>query len=170
MAAFRRQLRAILWVVRKNPLASMLYILLQIAAGLVPAVRILALARIVDSLSRGAELRAAAWPLSILMLTLAWDVVAPSFASFLEQRIQAVSAAEFQKGVLKKQVRLKAEVLENKAMRERMDRLQKQADDSIGLIFYRMVGLSLQFSSGENHFCGGIGIHEQAVYDRQHPL
>ena len=71
MAAFRRQLRTILWVVRKNPLASMLYILLQIAAGLVPAVRILALARIVDSLSRGAELRAAAWPLSILMLTLA---------------------------------------------------------------------------------------------------
>ena len=51
-----------------------------------------------------------------------------------------------------------------------MDRLQKQADDSIGLIFYRMVGLSLQFSPGENHFCGGIGIHEQAVYDRQHPL
>ncbi len=141
MAAFRRQLRTILWVVRKSPLASMLYILLQIAAGLVPAVRILVLARIVDSLSRGAELRAAAWPLSILMLTLAWDVVAPSFASFLEQRIQAVSAAEFQKGVLKKQVRLKAEVLENKAMRERMDRLQKQADDSIGLIFYRMVGL-----------------------------
>ena len=84
--------------------------------------------------------------------------------------IQIVSAAEFQKVVLKKQVRLKAEVLENKAMRERMDRLQKQADDSIGLIFYRMVGLSLQFSSGKNHFCGGIGIHEQAVYDRQHPL
>lgn len=84
--------------------------------------------------------------------------------------IQAVSAAEFQKVVLKKQVRLKAEMLENKAMRERMDHLQKQADDSIGLIFYRMFGLSLQFSPGENHFCGGIGIHEQAVYDRQHPL
>ena len=141
MNTLKRQGSAILWVVRKSPLASSFYILLQIAAGLVPAVRILALARIVDSLSRRAELRAAALPLGVLMLTLAWDVVVPSFASFLEQRIQAVSAAEFQKGVLKKQARLKAEVLENKAMRERVERLQKQADDSIGLIFYRIINL-----------------------------
>lgn len=141
MNTLKRQSSAILWVIRKSPLASSFYILLQIAAGLVPAVRILALARIVDSLSRKAELRAAALPLGVLMLTLAWDVVVPSFASFLEQRIQAVSAAELQKGVLRKQARLKAEVLENKTMRERMERLQKQADDSIGLIFYRIINL-----------------------------
>ena len=54
MNTLKRQSSAILWVIRKSPLASSFYILLQIAAGLVPAVRILALARIVDSLSRKA--------------------------------------------------------------------------------------------------------------------
>ena len=41
---------------------------------------------------------------------------------------------KFQKVVLKKQVRLKAEMLENKAMREPMDHLQKQVDDMTAYI------------------------------------
>lgn len=141
MNTIQRHMKAILWILRKNPFAAPLYILLQVLAGLVPAIRTLALAQIVDSLSHSADIHAATIQLCILMLTLAWDVIFPSLTYFLEQSIQSVSAAEFQKVVFKKQVRLKAEILENKAMREKMDRLQRQADESIGLIFYRIVNL-----------------------------